>query len=165
MNNIYTTQFGEANFPHLNKPDTQFNSQGIYQVKLLVKAVDAEGDINIINQIIDNEVSIQQNKQLDKKDSLLRAPLPFKSIEDGRIQFQFKSKFKPKLFDHNLDILDDNKFIWGGSIIRVNYKPASYYVPKTGVGCTLRLVSVQVKQLIEGNSALQGFEPIENNNF
>ena len=36
MNIIYTTQFGEANFPHLNKPDTQFNSQGIYQVKLLV---------------------------------------------------------------------------------------------------------------------------------
>ena len=63
MNKIYTTQFGEANFPHLNKPDTQFNSQGIYQVKLLVKAVDAEGDINIINQIIDNEVSIQQNKR------------------------------------------------------------------------------------------------------
>jgi len=24
---------------------------------------------------------------------------------------------------------------------------------------------VQVKQLIEGNSALQGFEPIETNNF
>ena len=95
MNKIYTTKFGEANFPHLNKPDTQFNSQGIYQVKLLIKAFDAEEDINIINQIIDNEFSIQQNKQLDKKDSLLRAPLPFKSIEDGRIQFQFKSKFKP----------------------------------------------------------------------
>jgi hypothetical protein len=28
--------WGEANFPHLNTPDTQFNSEGIYQVKLVV---------------------------------------------------------------------------------------------------------------------------------
>ena len=165
MNKIHTTQFGEASFPHLNKPDKQFNHQGIYQVKLLINKANAVEDINIINQIIENELSYQQDKYPDKKDKLLRAPLPFKSIEDDRIQFQFKSKFKPKLFDQTLKPLDEHKTIWGGSIIRVNYKPASYYIPTIGVGCTLRLVSVQVKQLIEDNSSIQGFEPIETNNF
>jgi len=151
--------WGEANFPHLNTPDTQFNSEGIYQVKLLVDKEKAQEDIKIIDKVINDELKKQNQLHPNKTDKFIRAPLPYKELEDGRIQFHFKTKFKPKIVDHNLDDLDKN--IWGGSIIRVNYKPVGYYVASTGLGCTLRLVAVQVKKLVEGNTAIQGFEKVE----
>ena len=151
--------WGEANFPHLNTPDTQFNSEGIYQVKLVVDKEKAQEDIKIIDKVINDELVKQNQLHPNKTDAFNRAPLPYKTLEDGRIQFHFKTKFKPKLVDHNLDDLDKN--IWGGSIIRVNYKPVGYYVASTGLGCTLRLVAVQVKKLVEGNTAIQGFEKVE----
>ena len=151
--------WGEANFPHLNTPDTEFNSEGIYQVKLVMDKETAQDDIKIINNVIAEELKKQNQLHPNKTDKFIRAPLPFKELEDGRIQFHFKTKFKPKIVDHNLDDLDKN--IWGGSIIRVNYKPVGYYVASTGLGCTLRLVAVQVKKLVEGNTAIQGFEKVE----
>jgi len=151
--------WGEANFPHLNTPDTEFNSEGIYQVKLVMDKETAQDDIKIINNVIAEELKKQNQLHPNKTDKFIRAPLPFKELEDGRIQFHFKTKFKPKIVDHNLDDLDKN--IWGGSIIRVNYKPVGYYVASTGLGCTLRLVAVQVKKLVEGNTAVQGFEKVE----
>ena len=151
--------WGEANFPHLNTPDTQFNSEGIYQVKLVVDKEKAQEDIKIIDKVISDELVKQNQLHPNKTDKFNRAPLPYKTLEDGRIQFHFKTKFKPKLVDHNLDDLDKN--IWGGSIIRVNYKPVGYYVASTGLGCTLRLVAVQVQKLVEGNTAIQGFEKVE----
>jgi len=151
--------WGEANFPHLNTPDTEFNSEGIYQVKLVMDKETAQDDIKIINNVIAEELKKQNQLHSNKTDKFIRAPLPFKELEDGRIQFHFKTKFKPKIVDHNLDNLDKN--IWGGSIIRVNYKPVGYYVASTGLGCTLRLVAVQVKKLVEGNTAIQGFEKVE----
>ena len=151
--------WGEANFPHLNKPDTEFNSEGIYQVKLVMDKETAQDDIKIINNVIAEELKKQNQLHPNKTDKFIRAPLPYKELEDGRIQFHFKTKFKPKIVDHNLDDLDKN--IWGGSIIRVNYKPVGYYVSSTGLGCTLRLVAVQVKKLVEGNTAIQGFEKVE----
>ena len=151
--------WGEANFPHLNTPDTEFNSEGIYQVKLVVDKEKAQEDIKIIDKVINDELVKQNQLHPNKTDKFNRAPLPYKTLEDGRIQFHFKTKFKPKLVDHNLDDLDKN--IWGGSIIRVNYNPVGYYVASTGLGCTLRLVAVQVKKLVEGNTAIQGFEKVE----
>jgi hypothetical protein len=151
--------WGEANFPHLNTPDTEFNSEGIYQVKLVMDKETAQDDIKIINNVIAEELKKQNHLHPNKTDKFIKAPLPYKELEDGRIQFHFKTKFKPKIVDHNLDDLDKN--IWGGSIIRVNYKPVGYYVASTGLGCTLRLVAVQVKKLVEGNTAIQGFEKVE----
>ena len=151
--------WGEANFPHLNTPDTEFNSEGVYQVKLVMDKETAQDDIKIINNVIAEELKKQNQLHPNKTDKFIKAPLPYKILEDGRIQFHFKTKFKPKLVDHNLDDLDKN--IWGGSIIRVNYKPVGYYVAGTGLGCTLRLVAVQVKKLVEGNTAVQGFDKVE----
>jgi PKD repeat protein len=159
MTTTEKSAWGEASFPHLNTPDTEFNSEGIYKVKLIVDFKEAQKDIEIINNVIVEELKIQNLKHPNKTDKFERAPLPYKQLDDGRVQFHFKTKFKPKLVDHNLDDLDKN--IWGGSIIRVNYKPVGYYVAGTGLGCTLRLVAVQVKKLVEGNTAIQGFEKVE----
>ena len=82
-----------------------------------------------------------------------------KEMEDGRIQFHFKTKFKPAIVDHNTKPIDNN--VWGGSILRCNYKPAGYYVAGTGLGCTLRLTGVQVKKLVEGQLGTAGFTEVE----
>ena len=81
-------------------------------------------------------------------------------IVTGKLQFHFKTKFKPSLVDHNLTSIAD-KNIWGGSILRCNYKPVGYYVAGTGLGCTLRLTGVQVKKLVEGSLGTHGFTEVE----
>ena len=49
MPNIQTTAFGEAIYPYLTSPDTQYNTNGVYQVKLKVTKEEAQTDISIIN--------------------------------------------------------------------------------------------------------------------
>ena len=97
MNKIYTTQFGEANFPHLNKPDTQFNSQGIYQVKLLVKAVDAEDLIvhynNATGLFSNKDKSMGFNNVSDAR----KWNETFKATLSHHKQTQDKTKVKPKV--------------------------------------------------------------------
>ena len=160
MSAIKTSAFGEAKYPHLNKPDTAFSAEGIYQVKLVVSKEEAKEDIKIIDEIIKEQLVTEGKKQPNKTDAFQRAPLPYQELEDGTVQFHFKTKFKPALVDHNLEQMSD-KEIWSGSIIRCNYKPVGYYVAGTGLGCTLRLVGVQVKKLVEGSLGTTGFSTVE----
>ncbi len=159
MSAIKTSAFGEAKYPHLNKPDTEFSAEGIYQVKLIVSKEEAQEDIKIIDYVIKEQIVLEGKKQPNKTDQFQKAPLPYQDLGDGTVQFNFKTKFKPTLVDHNLESIDKN--IWGGSIIRCNYKPVGYYVAGTGLGCTLRLVGVQVKKLVEGSLGTQGFSAVE----
>jgi len=159
MSAIKTSAFGEAKYPHLNKPDTEFNAEGIYQVKLIVNIEEAQEDIKIIEDVIKEQIVLEGKKQPNKTDQFQRAPLPYQNLGDGTVQFHFKTKFKPALVDHALTPI--NKNVWGGSIIRCNYKPTGYYVAGTGLGCTLRLVGVQVKKLVEGSLGTQGFNVVE----
>ena len=52
-------------------------------------------------------------------------------------------------------------FIYGGSIMRVNYEPVGYNVASVGLGCTLRLKGAQITKLVEGTNATSGFEKVE----
>jgi len=159
MSAIKTSAFGTAKYPHLNKPDTEFSAEGIYQVKLIVSKEEAQEDIKIIDGVVKEQIVIEGKKQPNKTDQFQRAPLPYQDLGDGTVQFHFKTKFKPALVDHNLEAIDKN--IWGGSTIRCNYKPVGYYVAGTGLGCTLRLTGVQVKKLVEGSLGTQGFNVVE----
>jgi hypothetical protein len=159
MSNIKTSAFGEAVYPHLNQADTAFSAEGIYQVKLKVSKEDAKAMVDEIHTVINTKLIEEGKRQPNKTDQFKRAPLPYEELEDGSVQFHFKTKFKPKLVDHNLEPVDKN--IWGGSIIRCNYTPVGYYVASTGLGCTLRLSGVQIKKLVEGSNSLSGFSKIE----
>ena len=107
MTKQITSAFGEAKYPHLNQPDTEFNSDGIFQVKLLVNKEDAQKDIKIIDDVIKEQLIIEGKKQPNKTDKFKRAPLPYKEMEDGRIQFHFKTKFKSySLFELSFNSLD-----------------------------------------------------------
>ena len=92
--------------------------------------------------------------------------LPYKETEDGKTIFKFKMKasgtnsktgdtFKqrPALFDNELKPINPEEVsIWGGSTLRVSYQPALWFTPMLGAGVSLRLKSVQVKNLIEGGA-------------
>jgi hypothetical protein len=168
---IYTTNFGEALYPYLTIPDMKFDPQGKYHVKLKLKSDEAQTDISIINEVIAKKIAEFTKENPNKE--IKRSELPYQSTDDGYVIFNFKMKAsginsktkqpfeqKPKIFDHNLDLLPEDKSIWGGSIIRVTYEPFGYSGPATGIGCTLRLKSVQVKKLVEG-SLNHGFSKVE----
>jgi PKD repeat protein len=70
---IETSAWGEASFPHLNNPDKEFNSEGIYQVKLLVDFKEAQKDIEIINNIIVEQLKIQNLKHPNKTDKFVES--------------------------------------------------------------------------------------------
>jgi len=177
---IHTTNFGEAEYPHLSKPDTKFNPDGVYKVKLKVSKQDAEKDIKIINDVIALEKAEEYKRNPKNGKPIMKtAPLPYEYDDEGNVVLTFKMRAKginsktkqpfeqkPKIVDHNMDDLPEDKIIWGGSILRVNYQPVGYNVASTGIGCTLRLKGVQVKKLIEGTSmATQGFSKVEADEF
>lgn len=168
---IYTTNFGEALYPYLTIPDMKFDPQGKYHVKLKVKSDEAQTDIAIINEVIAKKIAEFTKENPNKE--IKRSELPYQVTDDGYVIFNFKMKAsginsktkqpfeqKPKIFDHNLDLLPEDKSIWGGSIIRITYEPFGYSGAATGIGCTLRLKSVQVKKLVEG-SLNHGFSKVE----
>lgn len=168
---IYTTNFGEALYPYLTIADTKFDPMGKYHVKLKVKSEEAQTDIAIINGVIAKKVADFTKENSGKE--IRRADLPYEVTDDGFVIFHFKMKAsginsktkqpfeqKPKIYDHNLEIFPEDKSIWSGSIIRITYEPFGYSGAATGIGCTLRLKSVQIKKLVEG-SQNHGFTKVE----
>ena len=76
MTKQITSAFWEAQYPHLNKPDTEFSAEGIYQVKLKVTKEEAQEDIKIIEDVIKEQIVLEGKKQPNKTDQYQRAPLP-----------------------------------------------------------------------------------------
>lgn len=167
---MMNTKFGEAVYPYLTIPDTKFDQLGKYHVKLKLQKEDAEKDIKAINDLIAKRVS--EFTTLYPSKPVKRADLPYEITDDGYCILHFKMKARgintktqqqfeqrPKIFDHNLDPISDDQQIWSGSIIRVNYDPFIYENAVSGIGCSLRLKSVQVKKLVNGTQ--QPFSKVE----
>ena len=160
---IYSA-FGEAKYPYLSTADTEFNQDGIYHTKLLVDLEKAQVDIKKIDDVIAQEIKKQHD--LDPSKKIVKANKPYKTneedlnIPEGKVEFHFKSKFKPKLKDKKAETLGDDVQVWGGSILSVSYEPVGYNVAGTGIGCTLRMAGCQVSKLEEGTSATSGFKPV-----
>lgn len=172
MANIITSQFGEAEYPHLSTPDTYFKPEGEYHVKLKVKKEDAQEDIKAIREVISKEIAEEHKRRPNNTSEIKRAPLPYKE-EGDNVVFHFKMKASgingktkepftqsPKLVDHNAEPIAKDKVIYGGSIMRIKYEPVGYSVASVGVGCTLRLKSAQISKLVEGNSGPTGFDKV-----
>ena len=156
--------FGEAKYPYVTQKDTEFNQEGVYHTKLVVDLEKARGDIKKIDDVIAQEVKKQHD--LDPNKKIVKANKPYKTIDDdlnipeGKVEFHFKSKFKPKLKDKKAEPLGDDVQVWGGSILSVSYEPVGYNVAGTGIGCTLRMAGCQISKLEEGTSATSGFKPV-----
>ena len=174
-NKIYTIS-GETKYPWLTQPDTQFNSDGVYHTKLIVNQDKAQEHIKVINDVISKEIAKQHQLTPDNTKPVNRAPLPYKVLEDGTVEFNIKMKASginsktkqtftqsPRIVDDQLNEFPKDKNIFGGSICKINYEPIGYNVASTGIGCTLRLKGIQVIKLVENSVATQGFTVINQN--
>ena len=173
----YTSPFGKALYPYLSKADVKFKAEGEFKVDLEVEGQEADELKKLINSWSD--MSVKQAQEKTGKKSVKKASaLPFKETEDGKTIFKFKMKasgtnsktgdtFKqrPALFDNELKPINPEEVsIWGGSTLRVSYQPALWFTPMLGAGVSLRLKSVQVKNLIEGGAQTGdtgGFDKVE----
>jgi len=171
----YTSPFGKAIYPHLNKADVRFKAEGEFKVDLEVEGTEADELKLLISHLQEESVKQAQEKTGGKK-SIKKAQLPFKE-EDGKTIFKFKMKasgtngktgdtFKqrPALFDNELKPINPSDVsIWGGSTLRVSWKPLLWFTPMLGAGVSLKLQSVQVKDLVEGTSSggADAFEKVD----
>lgn len=164
------TPAGIAVYPRLNEPDTKFDPNGTYSVRLKLTDEEAAPLIDIIDKLIDEafEEAVEEAKTPAAKKKIKRADVPYKAEEDdqgeptGYTLFNFKRKasgvtkegkawaYTCPVFDAKLKPVDLTKVqIGGGSTIVVSYSAVPFNVPALGVGASLRLEAVQLLDLKE----------------
>jgi len=161
MTKPITSPKGKAIFPHLTEADYKFKSEGEYHVKLECLKSESESIIQTIGSAIALKVKEQHDENPAK--AITKAPLPYEVIDD-KVIFNFKMKAsgrrkddgktftqKPILLQADQTPLEEGTQIWGDSILRIVAEPRAYNMP-IGIGCTLRLKTVQVIELVTGKS-------------
>jgi len=146
----FVTNVGRCRYPYLHKPDKQFNPEGTYQCSLLVD------DIKELQK---------QCKQLAKDEFGVKAKvrMPFsKDDETGENIVKVKSKFKPRFFDSDGAVINDDQIpvLFGGSVVRLGGFINPYAV-SGNKGITLQLSKVQVIEPVSGNADTDGFDKVE----
>ena len=166
-----TTPKGIAKYPWLSRPDTQFNTDGVYKVNLLIPAAEAVGLCAVLDKAADDALASakSQAKTPLQAKSMLRAAPYGPALDDagedtGNIAFKFKMNarvtfsdgktrdMKPAIFDaKSKDPLEVCPNVYGGSILRVNFCPAPYYAASSKTaGVSLRMNAVQIVELVTG---------------
>lgn len=163
-----TTPKGVAKYPWLKKPDTRFNPNGVFQVKLIIEQNEAAPLCELLDAraqaAYDKAVEDAKTPQI-KKAIKLNAPyapeFDAEGNETGRVEFRFKTNatadikgetvnFAPKCFDAKGKEMPMPN-VYGGSEIKVNFTPAPYYNAATKTaGVSLRMNAVQVIKLVTG---------------
>ena len=184
-----TTPAGEAIFPRLTEPDTKFNPDGEYSVKIRLSETDGEAIYNQMKRLIDGEVKKAQEKcktklELSKIKVLGDESLPCKKELDENAEetgfYIFSAKMRasgisqktgkswnrePAIFDQRGKIITDKEglAIWSGSIIRIAYSLIPFNTA-LGIGVSSKLEAVQIIELVSGSSGTAksyGFDVVE----
>lgn len=160
------TPEGIAVWPRLNEPDREFDTAGVYHVKLRIASKDAEEFMGTVTEFRDHQYAgfCQQkgNKKLDQN------PLPWKEDEENPGHVLVSVKLKAKVTSRNGDsweqrpTLLDSKLkpttakIGGGSKLKISVEVNPYCTPAGNTGVTLWCKAVQVLELVEfgGNHGL-----------
>ena len=159
-NQIIVTPKGELVYPHLSKPDTKFDKDGVYRTVLKKEYNDeAKAFARKLEELVD-----EYAHQLGKKTK--RAPLPFKiNEEDGTLEVTLKCKAKgirndgttweqkPVIFDSKGTPFEPDGVIWGGTVAKISFTPSLYSVAAIGTGISLRLKAVQIIDLVKGGNS------------
>lgn len=162
------TPAGIAIYPHLNKPDTRFNPEGQYQVKLRIPSEEAKDLIAQIDAVIADEVAKAKKENPKKAVKMATKPYAVALDDEGNetdeITFSFKAKAvltlkdgtklptSIKLFDSKGNAFPQEDIIWGGSKIKVAFNAAPFNTAMAGIGASLRIKAVQVIDLVTGGS-------------
>lgn len=127
---------GFAKYPHLTAPDTKGQyADNKYKTKLRVPVKDAAPFVAQIDEFMKGEFGSKASRMY----------VPYTETDDGFVEFNFKSTYKPAVFDARNNEVTQVPMIGGGSTIRVAGVISSY-----DKGCNLRLNQVQVLELRSG---------------
>lgn len=180
------TPVGTAIYPKLNEPDTKFNPEGLFSVKLAVPADEAEGLIEQLEAERDEffkTLDAKQQKTFSKA-AVFEAELDDEGAETGNVIFRAKLAAhvktkagkewdqRPALFDAFNNELDPEVVkVGGGSRMRLQCEVSPYGMPSTKTcGVSLRLRAVQIVELrtyaggspfdeVEGGQAIASTKP------
>ena len=158
---ILTTPKGTAKWPYLTEPDIEFNPDGLFHTKLSCKKSESVNIKKAIDDMIAQEIKKQHDSSPDKP---VKKSLPY-TEEGDDIIFNFKMNAKgvrksdkkpftqePNLLNADLTPFDKSLKIWGDSILQITFEPYAWNMP-VGIGCTLRIKTVKVVQLVTGKVA------------
>lgn len=173
------TPAGEAVWPKLVVPETKFNPDGDYMLKLrLPDGPEADALIERIDSVrktaFDNAVE-EAVGPVAKKKVKMAEPSYTRELdndtgeETGNWLFTFKMKASgvsrktgkpwkryPVIFDSQgtpiNDQFKDNNDIYSGSVVKVAFELRPFYVASFGAGCSQVLEAVQVLKLVSGNA-------------
>jgi hypothetical protein len=137
----FTTPAGTAVYPHLNKPDVQFNPDGVYKTSL---AMDNCDDL------------IAACEELGREEfgDKVKFKTPFnRDEESGQMVVKVKSKYAPMFFDSTGEIMQGDQIpqLWGGSTLKLGGTISAYSVSGSK-GISLQLKKVQVITPISGSN-------------
>lgn len=136
---------GVASWPKLEREDPKF---GGYSVKLVVDKEQAQPFIEKIIEEVEGEKG--------KKGMAKFAP-PYAENEEGQIEFKFKSKQKPKLFDSKGKPITKELNVGSGSVLKV---AGGFGVNEVQgkIYCSLYMNAVQVIDLAQYSGSAFGEE-------
>lgn len=181
---IHITPVGRAVWPKLTRPETKFDADGVYSVKLALPehSEEAVALINLIEEAMDEALAEGKAKAKGKKVKQADPPYTEEIDRDseqptGNLLFSFKMRAsgtrkdgtpwtrRPNLYDaHRQPIRPEDVDIWNGTRLRVAYTTEPFYVPALGAGVSLRLQAAQIIELVSGgerDAASYGFEDEE----
>lgn len=173
---IHTTPKGISVYPKLIEPDTKFNKDGVYSVRVKFSKEDEDALIAELTALA-NEAYAAERKEKKKK-TLKRAENPWKpevekvyddegtvieENETGFMLFNFKLKaqvksktgkiihMKPRLYDAKGVYIGnvEGLSIGGGSEIKVAFTVRPFMTDTIGFGISLQIQGVQVIKLVE----------------
>lgn len=164
-----TTPKGTAVWPKLDEPDTKFEAEGVYTVKVKLSAEQAQPYIDLIDKMAADHLAKCQSEEKNpakKKKLKLTDDMPYSAEVDkdgnetGDIRLHFKMKAsgvskktnkpwtrKPAVFDAKGKPLSPCPKIGGGSTIKVSCIYEPWDNPKGEVGVSARLEAVQLIEL------------------
>lgn len=163
------TPKGRAVYPHLSTPDTKFNPDGVYRVKLAVKTAEAEALLKSLDEVLKKGLEQAMKENPKKKIKEANTPWDTNPDDDSETLLSFKSNarikvkgemvsIRPALFDAKGKPLAKGINIGGGSILRVSFEAVPFYGAAIGAGVSLRLKAVQVIELkTYGDRGATGF--------
>lgn len=179
------TPFGRAAYCALSRPSDKFKADGEYSARILLddgpetQALIAQLDNLYEAAYQTNLAEVQKDKP--KVQEIKRADKPYRRQEDpdtgeqlpgfqlnGRVGAIVRGKKGadgqpgPKLYDRRPQVVDAKKQpvrqeIGSGSIIRLSLDANPFYTAALGSGLSMRLIGVQVKELVPVGMRDAGF--------
>lgn len=167
----FVTPVGVAVYPHLVRPDTKFDSDGVYTVQLAIEAKEAVGIIDQLQNARDKFAAEFADESPKNKAKIAKARIADvfdDEVDDegeltGRVLIRAKQKAiirgrdgeeyvkTVKLFDAQNNRITPSS-VWGGSRLILAGVLIPYYMASTKeVGVSLRLGAAQILELVEGD--------------